>query len=168
MAVSADVLRTHIDFTAWATLQLLDLAAQLPPEQLTHDFQTADHSVLGTLVHIFAADRLWLARLTGAPGTFITDADRSLTALQSGWPAVLDGWKRFAGSLSDEQARAEFAYHDLEGRAWKQPLWQLMLHVVNHGTHHRGQVVGFLRTLGHTPPQIDLVRFYREQLAAQA
>jgi uncharacterized damage-inducible protein DinB len=32
---------------------------------------------------------------------------------------------------------------------------------VNHGTHHRGQVVGFLRALGHTPPVVDLIHFYR-------
>jgi uncharacterized damage-inducible protein DinB len=38
--------------------------------------------------------------------------------------------------------------------------------VVNHGTHHRGQVSGFLRVMGHTPPPLDLVFYYREQAAA--
>jgi uncharacterized damage-inducible protein DinB len=50
----------------------------------------------------------------------------------------------------------------MKGRPWKQPLWQLVLHVVNHGTHHRGQVSGFLRSLGHTPPILDPIYFYRE------
>ena len=56
------------------------------------------------------------------------------------------------------------AYRDLKGRAYEQPLWQLILHVVNHGTHHRGQVSGFLRSLGHVPPPLDLVAYYRQQL----
>ena len=164
MPVSADVLRTHLDYTAWASLRLLGAAAELTPQELTHDLQTADRTILDTMVHIFAADRLWLARLEGTPHPgFITDADRSLPALQTGWPALWDRWKTWAADLSEEQAQADISYCDMKGRPWKQPLWQLILHVVNHGTHHRGQVSGFLRTLGHTPPVLDLVHFYRQE-----
>ena len=66
MTVSADVLRNHLAYTAWASRRLVESAAQLPPEQLTRDFGTADRSILGTLAHVFAADRIWLARITGA------------------------------------------------------------------------------------------------------
>jgi uncharacterized damage-inducible protein DinB len=43
-----------------------------------------------------------------------------------------------------------------------------VLHVVNHGTHHRGQVAGFLRTMGHAPPALDLIAYYREIDPSQA
>jgi uncharacterized damage-inducible protein DinB len=163
MSVSADALRSQIDYTAWASLLLADAAAQLTPEELTHDFGTADGSVLGTLVHIFAADRLWLERVEGRPNpVFVTDADRGLSALQSGWPPLLQRWKAWAAGLTDERAREPLAYSTLEGNPWQQPLWEVVLHVVNHGTHHRGQVSGFLRTLGHTPPVTDLICFYRQ------
>src|SRR5262249_47350111 len=86
MSVSADVLRTHLDYTAWASQLLVDAAAQLSPEELDRDFKTADRNVLNTLVHIYAADRLWLARLSGGPHPgFITDSDRSLSVLQKDW-----------------------------------------------------------------------------------
>ena len=62
----------------------------------------------------------------------------------------------------DERAREPVAYSTMEGTPWRQPIWQVLLHVVNHGTHHRGQVSGFLRTLGHTPPVTDLICFYRQ------
>jgi uncharacterized damage-inducible protein DinB len=42
MSVSADALRTHIDYPAWASLRLLDAAAQIAPEELTHDCQGAE------------------------------------------------------------------------------------------------------------------------------
>jgi uncharacterized damage-inducible protein DinB len=164
MSVSADVIRTHLDYTAWASLRLLGAAAELPPGELTRDFGTADGSVLHTLVHIFAADRLWLARLSGtSPTIFLTDADRGLPALQNAWPALLERWRSWAANLSDEQVRADIAYRDMRGNPWKQPVWQVIFHVVNHGTHHRGQVSGFLRTLGRVPPPLDLILFYRER-----
>ena len=163
MAVSADALRTHIDYTAWASAKLVAAACPLPAEHLTHDFGTSDRHIVGTLAHIFAADRLWLARLLGnAPTQLITDADRSLPVLQSDWPAVLEGWKEWARGITDERVAAAFTYQDMKGNSWTQPLWQIVLHVVNHGTHHRGQVSGFMRALGHTPPATDLVYYYRE------
>ena len=163
MLVSAEVLRTHLDYTAWASQRLIAAAAQLSPEHLHHDFGTAHRDILETLVHIFAADRIWLARLTGAPqSVFVTDSDRSLTFLQDAWPQLHNNWKEWARSLRNDSVSSALTYKDLKGNEWTQPLWQLVLHVVNHGSHHRGQVSGFLRSLGHTPPILDLVYYYRE------
>ena len=163
MSVTADALRLHFDYTAWATGKLLHAAALLPSEHLIHDFGTADRNIVGTLAHTFAADRVWLARVSGAPiPTFLTEADRSLPVLQREWPAVNDRWKQWMAAQTDESVRAQITYRDLKGNEWTQTLWKLLLHVVNHGTHHRGQVSGFMRSLGHTPPPTDLLYFHRE------
>ena len=162
MLISVEALRSHIAYTDWASRMLVDAAAGLSREELTRDFGTADKSVLGTLVHIFAADRVWLARFKGeSPHIFVTDADYDLAVLQNEWPALLRRWKAWAGELTGETSRADLSYTDLSGNPWRQPLWQLVLHVVNHGTHHRGQVAGFLRAMGHAPPKLDLVNYYR-------
>jgi uncharacterized damage-inducible protein DinB len=163
MSVTADAIRTHIDYTAWATMLLLNAAATLTPEELTRDFGTADRSVVGTLAHTFAADRVWPARVTGAPPpVFITDADRDLAVLQQRWPALMNAWKSWAAGVTDEQALAAIAYRDLKGIERTQVLWKIVFHVVNHGTHHRGQVSGFLRSLGQAPPELDLIVYYRQ------
>ena len=163
MPVSPETLRTHLDYTAWAALRVLQAAAQLSPEELNRDFGTADKSVVGTLAHVFAADRVWIDRIHGnAPAKFITDEERDLAFLQSEWPAVLGLWQDWAASLTDENVTQVASYHDLKGNAWTTPWWKIVLHVVNHGTHHRGQVSGFLRALGHKPPPLDLIAYYRE------
>lgn len=163
MPVSPETLRTHLDYTAWAALRVLQAAAQLSPEELNRDFGTADRSVVGTLAHVFAADRVWIDRIHGnAPAKFITDEERDLAFLQSEWPAVLGLWQDWAASLTDENVTQVASYHDLKGNAWTTPWWKIVLHVVNHGTHHRGQVSGFLRALGHKPPPLDLIAYYRE------
>jgi len=162
MTVSADTLRTHLDYTAWATARLLEAAAKLSPEELTRDFGTADKNVVGTLAHVFAADRIWMARIQGQPpAKFITDADRDLALLNGEWPALLEEWQQWAAGLTDENVATVASYKDLKGNPYDTQWWKIVLHVVNHGTHHRGQVSGFLRAMGHLPPPLDLIAYYR-------
>ena len=163
MPVSAETLRIHLDYTAWAATRLLDAAAQLSSEELKRDFGTADKSVVGTLAHVFAADRVWIGRVRGdAPAKLLTDEDRDLSLLQREWPAVLRSWQEWAADLTDENVTQVVSYYDSKGNAWTTPCWMIVLHVVNHGTHHRGQVSGFLRAMGHKPPPLDLIAYYRE------
>jgi len=169
MLVSADLVRAHLGYTAWASASSVEAAGKLSQDELTRDFGTADKSVLGTLVHVFGADRVWLARLKKEPANrFLTDGDHRLEVLRDDWPALYQRWKDWAAALTDDTAQEVVSYHDMRGNAWKQPAGQLVLHVVNHGTHHRGQVSGFLRAMGHTPPKLDLVTYYREVLPEPA
>jgi uncharacterized damage-inducible protein DinB len=157
--VAADTLRTHLAYTSWATNRLLDAAGELSSEELERDFGTADKSVLGTLTHIFAADRVWLARIHGRPPEVPKGYD--LPRLSAEWNALLASWSKWAAALADESVTERISYKDLKGNPWISPVWQIVLHVVNHGTHHRGQVAGFLRSMGHVPPPLDLIAYYR-------
>jgi len=162
MPVSVDTLRLQLDYSAWATQRLMDAAAKLSPEELTRDFQTSDKCVLDTLVHVYAADRIWLTRVLNEPrATFVDPEDRDLTLLQNEWPALQQRWKLWLRDFSDADVGRKIFYHDTRGNPYVQPTWQIILHLVNHGTHHRGQVSGFLRAMGHTPPPLDLIAYYR-------
>jgi uncharacterized damage-inducible protein DinB len=132
------------------------------PEELTRDFKTADKTVLDTLVHIYAADRIWLSRVQGeSRASFVDPADRDLVLLQSEWPALLQRWKLWLRDFNDDDVLRLISFNDLKGRPYTQPAWQILLHLVNHGTHHRGQVSGFLRSMDRTPPPLDLMAYYR-------
>ena len=50
----------------------------------------------------------------------------------------------------------------LDGKTARTPAWQIVMHVVNHATLHRGQAMGMLRQMGMAPPHTDLMMFYRE------
>src|SRR5437588_12057189 len=60
--ISPEVLQQHWDYSVWATTRLLDAAGQLSPEEVARDFNTADGSVLETLVHLFWSETIWLNR----------------------------------------------------------------------------------------------------------
>jgi len=159
---SADLLRSCLAYSAWASARLITAASQLTAEELTRDFGTADRNVIGTLAHIFGADRIWLGRVHGeGPGQMPGAEYHDLARLRSEWPALHQGWADWAAQLTDDQCMHELTYQDLTGRTWTNPLFGIVLHVVNHGTHHRGQVAGFLRSMGHVPPKLDLIAYYR-------
>jgi uncharacterized damage-inducible protein DinB len=166
MVISADLLRIHLDYTAWASARLVNAAGLLNPEELTRDFGTADRSVLGTLAHVYAADRVWLGQIEGNQPERFLDPERDvrLSVLQNDWPVLLERWKRWAATLDDGSVQTKVVCRN-RTRGWEReiPVWQIVLHVVNHGAHHRGQVAGFLRGMGHTPPVLDLMAYYFEK-----
>ncbi len=165
MHLSTSAIQHHVEYNAWATLHLLNAANELEADELIRDFGTADKSVLGTLVHIFRAERIWLARLQQHVSgvAWSRPEDEQLTTLNAEWPHLHEAWRSWANNLPDSDSERVLSYTDLRGNPWAQPVWQLLLHVVNHSTHHRGQISGFLRALGKTPPPLDFIRFVREK-----
>jgi uncharacterized damage-inducible protein DinB len=163
MHVSIETLKAHIDYTCWASRRILEAAAALSPDELTRDFGTGDKSILGTLLHIYGGDVIWIERVHGASLTARPyDDQATLETLQSAWPPVWERWKQYVAGLTPETADAEVAYVTFKGDAFRTPAWQIILHIVNHGTHHRGQVSGFIRAMGKTPPVLDLTHYYRQ------
>lgn len=167
MTISADLLRHHIEYNVWATNRLLHAAADLPAEELTRDFGTADRSIFDTLGHVFGAERIWLARIKeGSPaGPLVKPAATEIPQLSVEWSELHGRWREWMSSLTDEDAMQVIHYTDLKNRPWSNPLWQILLHVVNHSTHHRGQASGFIRALGKVPPPLDFIAFVRENAA---
>ena len=166
MPTVAELLRHHVSYSNWATRRLLAEAATLTADELSRDFGTADKSVLGTLVHIFRAERIWLARIQEMKPLrpFAEPVDEHFSTLAEHWPELQNSWQQWIDSISEQQPETILTYSDLKGRTWAQPVWQIVLHVVNHSTQHRGQVSGFLRGLGKTPPPLDFTAFTRERL----
>jgi uncharacterized damage-inducible protein DinB len=163
MSVSPDVLIEHLTYTAWASKRLVHAVELLSPEHLNYDFQTSERTILRTLVHVFAADRIWFSRIQDETlPAFVSEADYDLHVLQIDWPLLQEKWLDWARELTPEGAEQLVGYKDLKGNPYATRASEIVLHVVNHGTHHRGQVSGFMRALGHTPPQLDLIRYYRE------
>ena len=143
---------------------MLDAANELTGEELNRDFGTADKSVLGTMVHTFGADRIWLRRvLAQETGGFPSPEERALPFLTREWPRIGAGWLEWVSQLGPEALLRPIDYRDMKGNAHNSLPWEIILHVVNHATHHRGQVAGFMRSMGKVPPPLDLIAFYRQR-----
>src|SRR3954447_14507099 len=102
MPLSIAELREHMAYSAWASQRLVHAASTLSEAELQRDFQTADRTVLGTLVHTFAADRVWLSRMRKSPSAiYSTEADYRMAVLVEQWPAVYRQWDEWLAAEND-------------------------------------------------------------------
>jgi uncharacterized damage-inducible protein DinB len=162
LPVSRAALLTHFDYTLWASARLLDAAGRLTAEELTRDMQVSHASLLGTLQHIYYADRVWLARLEMRTLAAFVDPEPGpgVDALKEHWPVVIKGLRDFVELAPEELFAQELHFKRLNGDVQRMAHWKVLLHVVNHATLHRGQVMAMLRQLGHVPPGTDYLFFH--------
>ena len=160
--IARSTLLTHFDYTLWASSKLLDAAGRLNSEELTRDLRVSHTSLLGTLQHIYYADRVWLARLEGRTLAAFMDPEPGpgLDALKEHWPVVIKGLRDFVEYAPDGLFEKDLTFKRLNGDAQSMAHWQVLLHIVNHATLHRGQVMAMLRQLGHVPPGTDYLFFH--------
>jgi hypothetical protein len=98
----------------------------------------------------------------------LDDALPSLDFVIEEWPRLQTKWEAWADAATDADVAWQVPFKSrLVGNAGL-PAWQIVMHVVNHATLHRGQIVGMLRQFGVEPPTTDIVFYHYEQAAAAA
>jgi len=153
------------DYNRWANARVLDAAAKLNPAQYTRDLSNSFLSLRDTLTHILAAEWIWLKRWQSeSPKALLDPADfPDLAALRAKWLEVEREQMAFVNNLTDERLNASISYINTKGKTWTYPLWQMLQHLVNHSTYHRGQVITMLRQLGAAPVATDFLLFFDEK-----
>lgn len=159
---------TLYDYNAWANRRALDAAGALTKEQFVKPMGSSFGSVRDTLAHICGAEWIWLERFQGRSPSALPDAGafEDVASLREKWSEQEARLLAFVGKLTQEDLNRVMEYKTLKFGVYRNPLWQSMQHVVNHGTYHRGQVTTLLRQLGAEPILTDLMHFYRERAVA--
>ena len=156
--------RELFSYDAWANARVFETVSALSEEQLGHSIASSFPSLAGTLAHLVGAEWVWLRRWLGeSPAGYpdwvnkptLADLRARLAALEQERDALLAG-------VSEADLGRVVSYRTLSGLAFEDPLGNLMRHVVNHSTYHRGQVATQLRQLGLKPPSTDLIVFQRQ------
>jgi uncharacterized damage-inducible protein DinB len=161
--MTPDEVRTLYAYNSWANHRVLDACAPLDAAKFTQNLHSSFPSVRDTLAHIMLAEWLWLERWLGrSPGFPSTDFP-DLAAIRSRWETIDGDLRGFVQKLSAADLDRLVEYKNTKGHAFSNPMWQMLQHVVNHGTYHRGQITTMLRQLGATPLTTDLIAYYREQ-----
>ena len=163
-------MKTHFvmmaTYNAWANARLFRMAGALQDALYRKEVGAYFKSLHGTLNHLLAADRIWMRRLTG-----IGDHPDKLNAilfddLPSLHAARVEEDRRIIGfvqGLEEPAFEEALEYRTLNGTPQRQRRREILAHLFNHETHHRGQAHAILTVLGVTEPDpLDLLIMLRE------
>lgn len=151
-------------YNRWANRRTLAVASPLTPDEFLRVLGSSFPSVRDTLAHILAAEWIWLERWKGnSPGALLDAREfGTLADLRKRWEEVEREQAVFVASVTEASLSRTVSYVNTKGETWSYPLGQMMQHLVNHSSYHRGQVTGMLRQLDREPAPTDLLLFIDE------
>jgi uncharacterized damage-inducible protein DinB len=157
-------LETLLDYHYWARDRMLDALDPLTADQLNRDLGSSFRSIRETVAHLISGEWAWYERWHGRMPAAPLPLDRfaDVPAIREQWSAHESKMRAFVGGLDDGGGDRVIEYTLLSGAAGSASFAQMLQHVVNHGSYHRGQVTTMLRQLGASPAKsMDLIAFYR-------
>jgi uncharacterized damage-inducible protein DinB len=156
-----ELIRTLYQYDAWANARILDTTALLSPEQFLASRGASYDSVRDTLAHVIGAQWLYLARWRGRSPSAMWDADQfpSVESIRTRWDDIEREMQAFVAGLNDAQLTQIVEYTNTRGERWAYPLWQQMVHQVNHATQHRSEAAVMLTQFGYSPGWLDFLYF---------
>ena len=159
-------LRQHCHWMAhyhrWAFERLFAEIDTLEEAEYRADAGLYFGSIHGTLNHLLLVDHLWHGRLVQQAFAIASlrdtvESDRG--ALRERLLARSAVWIDYLSALDDAALAGNASFHKIDGKLATLPRASCVLHVFNHGTHHRGQISAVLTRLGAAAPEMDLPYF---------
>ena len=152
-------------YNRWANARLYEAALALPDADYRRDAGAFFKSLHGTLNHLLLTDRMWFKRLTGEgehPNKLDAIMHEDRTSLALARADEDDRIVAYAASLSPEALDGTHSYKTTSGQPFTQKRRDILAHIFNHQTHHRGQAHMILSVVtGREPPVLDLLAMQR-------
>ncbi len=163
--MSLSTLRETFDYNRWANDRLFDACGALSNEQLDRSFDIGRGSLRETLKHMYGAERVWYERIE-APGferfphsTPLHQLD-DVRAAASGLSDARAAW---LATLKPDDLERTVHYRDSRGEPHENRLADILLHICNHGIHHRAQAMVMLRGVGRPMQNNDYIFMRHER-----
>jgi uncharacterized damage-inducible protein DinB len=163
--MSIENFRQLADYNHWANRRIYAAALAMQEEPYRRATGVFFGSLHGTLNHLLLTDRVWLKRLTGDGDhpkrldAILFEDRHELARARMAEDARLI---RVIRGYGDADLVAPFSYQTMSGAPQQQALKDILLHLFNHQTHHRGHAHACCSIVtGQEPPSLDLLQFQR-------
>ena len=162
--MNIEAIHSLFDYNYWVNERILETAAGLSNGQFTAPGPVSHGSLRDTLVHTLSAEWVWRLRCQGtSPGRMLSQGDfPDLESLKRRWDDDEEAMRAYLSGLTDEDLTSIIGYSRTEGIQVETPLWQILLHVINHGTQSRSEAAVILTQFGHSPGDLDYMIFLRD------
>lgn len=152
------------DYNYWANKRYLSVAEMLTEEQLFRKQGHSWDSVHAVLVHMMSSEQMWPQRWRGEAGTFLDPKEfPTVASIRQSWAGIEKNMRTFLAAQNDESLLNVVTYTNPKGETFSLPLWQMMAHVPNHNTHHRGELAAMFALMGIAHPEEEVVQYFLVQ-----
>jgi uncharacterized damage-inducible protein DinB len=159
-----ELLQQYAGYTLWAHQKLAPVISSLSEEQLHRQINSSFSSIYLTMLHLWDAESMWYQRVKlqeivirpsdGFTGIFAELNQKMIAQSQQ--------WKDWVDNATEAALQHEFIYQNTKKERFKQPVYQTLLHIANHATYHRGQLITILRQVGvQQVPATDFILYSR-------
>ena len=159
-----ELLMQFAAYNSWANPKLLELINALPEEKQRQELLSSFKSIYATVLHMWDAESAWWQRMKMQERIIVPSENfsGSMLDVSNGLLQQNRQWQEWVNNATEAALDHVFQCYNSKKEHFKQPVYQMMLHVFNHGTYHRGQLVNMLRQLGvEKIPPTDFVVFTR-------
>jgi uncharacterized damage-inducible protein DinB len=163
--VLRDDARTLTRYNAWANELIFAAVAALPEGEATKPRRSVFKNMLHTLNHGFVIDRIFQAHLEGREHGYSARNTEGHPPLPELWRAQqdLDRWYvSWSDAISDTALGEKVKFTFVGGGEGVMTRGEILQHLVNHTSYHRGFVAQMLYDVPARPPTTDLTVFLRD------
>jgi uncharacterized damage-inducible protein DinB len=158
------LLQQYAAYNLWANKILLEKIAQVPDEVVQKEMKSSFNSIFNTVLHLLDVESIWWQRLklqehVEWPGK---NFEGNFEALSLQLLFFSRQWGEWVSNTNEVNLTHVFGYQNSKKEFFKQPVYEMLLHLFNHQTFHRGQIITMLRQNGiEKLPATDFIVFSR-------
>lgn len=159
-------LTKYAHYNCWANQQMLDCIFNLTDDQIHQTIESSFTSIYKTCLHMWDTEAIWWQRVKLIENVVIPSESfsGSITELGNAWSQQSKQWKEWIDLAMPNTLEHEFSYMTTKKDRFKQPVYEVLLHLFNHQTYHRGQLVTMIRQTGFTKiPGTDFIKYLRRK-----
>jgi len=163
--MNADSIRQLYEYTFALNDRVWACIDRLSDDQFVQELDYSLGSIRNQVVHWLNVDERWFARLRNAPLPAIIDGQDFPTkaTVKTRWDAVRQDLQSYLASLDDATLAKPIVYDTRRRGQMTSDAWQILIHVMNHATDHRAQILAGLHGLGAPTLEQDLMLYLWEQ-----
>ena len=152
-------------YKAWADEITFSVLEKLPDTELYKERMTNFKTIVYTLNHIYVIDDIFKAHLSNQPHNYISRNTENCPSLKELWSKqkIMNGWYiKFVSNLSKKDLNRQISFKYVGTGHGEMTVNEMILHIVNHGTYHRGFVSDMMYQIPAKVPTNDLTVFLRD------
>lgn len=152
-------------YNLWANIIINDFVVQAGEDICSIEQKSSFPTIKDTILHIKNAQGIWLQRLAGNSDFDWQHSGDAIPAVKLSSELVESSneWINYVASLSESDLTVTLNYKNIKGDPFSSLVGEIIPHIMNHGTFHRGQLVTMFRAAGFSDLRsTDLITWYRQ------